>query len=133
AIASSDPRLLDWPQKLGSSADVYVANTGFGYGDTDSIAYGERVMSLLAGQLGGRQSTAGQALMYAKQQYIADNAVPGVYDAKAAEEATFYGLPMYRIGQDGAVGAPALPRDKSGTSPTQSSTFDVHPDNEPQE
>ena len=42
-------RLLDWPQAFADQgAGVYVANTGYGYGDTEIVAYSEKLMALFA-------------------------------------------------------------------------------------
>ena len=125
---AGDPGLGDWSAQLTKGGSVFVGNTGFGYGDTGSIAYSERLLAEFASQLASRASTAGQALMYAKQQYFATLGTPGVYDGKSLQEATFYGLPMYRVSATGAVGAPALPPpDPSGSTTVATTGFDVHP------
>ncbi len=104
-------RLLDWPEAFTDQGTaVYVANTGYGYGDTDTVAYSEKVMSLFASRLGspsGSALTIGQALMYAKQEYFGNLVQYEAYDDKAMEEATFYGLPMFRIGPAIAATPPA--------------------------
>lgn len=122
------PGLTDWAQRLTRGGSEFVGNTGFGYGDTNSVAYSERLMAGFSAQLATRAVTAGQALMYAKQLYFATLAVPGVYDGKVLGEATFYGLPMYRVGATGGLGASALPdADPTGATNLQSSPFSVNP------
>ena len=106
--------LADWPQTATTKGAVYTGNTGYGYGDTDAIAYSERVYSYYAANIATKAMTVGQALMFAKQQYAGELGVAGVYDAKALEEAVTYGLPMYRIGSGGGLGAVALPPLPSG-------------------
>lgn len=101
--------LADWPQTATGKGAVYTGNTGYGYGDTDAIAYSERVYAYYAENVASRHMTIGQALMFAKQRYNGELGVAGVYDAKAMEEAVTYGLPMYRVGSDGTVGKSALP------------------------
>lgn len=101
--------LADWPQTATGKGAVYTGNTGYGYGDTDAIAYSERVYAYYAQNVASKHMTVGQALMFAKQRYNGELGVAGVYDAKALEEAVTYGLPMYRIGSTGGVGAVALP------------------------
>src|SRR5205807_5241228 len=81
----------------------------YGYGDTDTVAYSERVMSYFAGNIANRTSTVGQSLMFAKQRYNSELNVAGVYDAKAMEEATFYGLPMWTIGSTGTSAPSVVP------------------------
>lgn len=87
----------DWAQTFATQRAVWVANTGFGLGDTASVALSEELMRLLAQRLNGSM-TAGQALQYAKQAYFGSLGAYGVYDEKAMEEAVFYGLPMWRVG-----------------------------------
>jgi len=87
-------------QSLARKGPGGSANTGYGYGMDDSIAYTERVMQLLADKLTSVQGmSVGEALRWAKQRYI--GGVPsggfGTYDEKAMIEATLYGLPMYRV------------------------------------
>jgi len=101
--------LADWPQTATSKGAVYTGNTGYGYGDTDAIAYSERVYAYYAENVASKHMTIGQALMFAKQRYNGELGVAGVYDAKAMEEVVTYCLPMYRIGSGGTVGQSALP------------------------
>lgn len=89
---------LDWAQAwIESGAAGFMGNLGFGLGDSATVAYSEQLNVDFAQRLNGTM-TVGQALEYAKQQYIGDLGVITLYDAKASQEATFYGLPMYRIG-----------------------------------
>lgn len=97
--------LADWAQTYAKAgAAGYVGNTGYGYGDTLSVAYSERLMQLFAQRLDGGL-TIGQAMTFAKQEYFASLGAYGEYDLKAMSEAVFYGLPMYRI--DTGVAGPA--------------------------
>jgi uncharacterized protein YjbI with pentapeptide repeats len=113
----------DWAQSVASRGGLFAGNTGYGYGDTEAVAYSERVMANFATGLAGRQATVGQAFMFAKQRYQAELGVAGVYDAKAMEEATFYGLPMYRVGATGVVAPSAVPAfDPPETIDTYSAT-----------
>ena len=94
----------DFAQTYASQGALYAANTGYGYGDTTSVALSERLMAEFAERLDGTM-TVGQAMIFAKQQYFGDLGLYGAYDEKAIQEATFYGLPMYRLG----TGTPAAP------------------------
>jgi Bacterial lectin len=98
-------RLADWSQTVSARGGLFAANTGFGEGDSAVVAYSERVIAYYAQNLNG-QMTIGQALMFAKQHYLALGA-PSVYDAKALEENVFYGLPMYKLGAAG-ISAPSV-------------------------
>jgi hypothetical protein len=92
----------DWAQAFSRQRANFVGNTGYGYGDSDLIAYSERLMANFAQELGywgkGPQ-TVGNALLHAKQRYY--NSLPAQtfsnYDEKVLGEATLYGLPMLRI------------------------------------
>jgi CSLREA domain-containing protein len=87
----------DWAQTFGAQRASFLGNTGYGYGDSKVIAYGEELMRAFAAELRGARDI-GHALVAAKQHYLASLVVPGVYDEKSVAEATFYGLPMYSIG-----------------------------------
>ncbi len=90
-------RLLDWPEAFADQgAGVYVANTGYGYGDTAIVAYSEELMSLFAKNFNGDMSV-GQALTAAKQAYYGNLVQYQTYDEKVLAETTFYGLPMFKL------------------------------------
>ncbi len=94
-------RLLDWTQSYAQArAAVYVANTGFGYGDTVANALSERLMSIFAGKLPGG-GTIGERWLDSVHEYFGTAGVYGVYDEKALTEATLYGLPFWSLGPEG--------------------------------
>ena len=107
----------DWAQTLGRQGSLYIGNTGFGYGDTETVAYTEHLMALFADLVtspldldpgaAAQSSTVGQALAWAKNQYVSEVQSFSVYDEKALMESTFYGLPFYRVG--GAATPEPLP------------------------
>jgi PKD repeat protein len=113
---------VDWAQTFGQLGSLYVGNTGFGYGDTVTVAYTEQLMALFAEQLttpfdtGDGSTTVGQALAWAKNDYIAGLQSFSVYDEKAVQESTFYGLPFYRVG---------LPTDELPAAPTNAAAPDA--------
>jgi hypothetical protein len=94
--ANGSDRSLDWAQALARQRAVYVANTGFGYGDTDVVALSEKLNVEFAKRLDGTM-TAGQALRFAKHAYAADG-LTTVYDLKALHQFVYYGLPMFGVG-----------------------------------
>jgi hypothetical protein len=97
----------DWAQTLAAAnVAVYVANTGFGIGDSASVAYSERLMALFAKLLDGSM-TVGQALTWAKQSYYGSLGAVGVYDSKILQQTAFYGLPFWEV--DTGHPAPAAP------------------------
>jgi len=95
----------DWTKTFADAGALWVANTGYGYADTDTIAYSARLMAGFAGDLNGSLSI-GEALAGAKQQYAAGSAILSPYDLKALMESTFYGLPMYHLNTAGTPVAP---------------------------
>ena len=116
ATTSEAVRKSDWAQGVASRGGVLAANTGFGYGDSETVAYSERLMADFAANLNG-QMTVGQALMFAKQSSV--HLPMAVVDAKVMQEATFYGLPMYRLGAGGTSAPAVLPTAPStGTTNT---------------
>jgi hypothetical protein len=96
---------MDWAQAFFQrKAAGFIGNTGFGYGDTDVVAYSEKVMNNFVEELGyeaekGTPNTVGMALMRAKQRYVNDSAASSFsnYDEKAMAILTYYGLPMLKV------------------------------------
>jgi len=96
--ADQAKRLLDWPQAFSDQgAAVYIANTGYGYGDTELVAYSEQLMALFGQRVAQRNTSLGAALTGAKQDYFASLPQYETYDEKVLAETTFYGLPMFRV------------------------------------
>ncbi|MBJ7471849.1 MAG: hypothetical protein JHD16_11140, partial [Solirubrobacteraceae bacterium] len=126
ASGADADRLQDWVQQVTTRA-VYIANTTYGYGDTETVAYTERLLGLLADGIASREVTAGQALMLAKQRYAAELATPGVYDQKSSMGLTFYGLPFFTIGASGGEGPAVLPQSPPAGTQVRSSSFSVEP------
>ncbi|MGH3651212.1 MAG: hypothetical protein ACRDU9_10945, partial [Acidimicrobiia bacterium] len=91
----------DWAQVYGTQRAVYLGNTGYGYGDTATVALSEQMMANVAAGLGNGH-TIGQNLSQAGQDEFGRAGLYGVYDLKAIEEATLYGLPMWRVNVSGA-------------------------------
>ena len=88
-------RFLDWAQAYGRpNAAVYVANSGFGYGDTDTIDLSERLYGHLASNLNSG-GTIGEQWVRALHQYYTEQANYDVIDEKVMIEANMYGLPFY--------------------------------------
>jgi hypothetical protein len=94
----------DWPEAFGERGTVYLGNTVYGYGDTELVSLSELLDAYFAQQLTG-DTSVGQALMLAKQQYAAGMFALSPYDAKILQGFTLYGLPMFRL-DDGAPAAP---------------------------
>src|SRR5215212_1348882 len=104
---SPDP---DWARVfLHKGAAGYVSATGYAYGDTELTEYGERLFVLMAQQLrtGSGPVSVGQAVVKAKQQYLAQLAQLTGIDQKTIVEMTLYGLPMMKVDMPGARITPA--------------------------
>jgi hypothetical protein len=85
-----------WVNTFADEGALWVANTGYGYGDTSTIALSAQLMANLARYF-DESVTVGDALTFAKQLYVGNLAVVSPYDMKAVMESTLYGLPMYRL------------------------------------
>ncbi len=99
---SPDP---DWAKTfLRKGAAGYISATGYAYGDTELTEYGERLFVLMTQQLrtGTGPISIGQAVVKAKQQYLAETAQLTGIDQKTIVEMTLYGLPMMRVDMPGA-------------------------------
>jgi len=95
---------LDWAQLYSQNNTQWVAHTTYGYGDTEIVAYSERLATLFAANVasmtgGGGPSSLGAAVRDAKQEYLASSLVISPYDEKILQSWTYYGLPMYSIGE----------------------------------
>ena len=104
SIGATGP-IDDWAKTFADAGAIWVGNTGYGYADTDTIAYSAKLMAEFAANL-NQTVTIGEALTEAKQQYAAGNAILSPYDLKALMESTYYGLPMYNLNRPGTPVAP---------------------------
>jgi hypothetical protein len=103
-------RRIDFPQAYIHQNGSWVGNTGFGYGDSDLVAYTEKLMLNFTEELGRRWTydggaganyigmPVGQALVRAKRAYLREAAAGtfSVYDEKVLLQSTLYGVPMIR-------------------------------------
>ncbi len=96
-------KYLDWPELYGrDQAAMYIANTGYGYGDSASVALSERLLALFAKNLHSDAGSVGEEWVNALQQYFATAGAYDVYDQKVMEETTFYGLPFWHFSTAGS-------------------------------
>ena len=77
---------------------MYIANTGFGYGDSD-VGRALRAAALALRQEPplGRRTPSARNGPQTLQQYFATAGAYDVYDEKVMEETTFYGLPFWHF------------------------------------
>jgi Tol biopolymer transport system component len=85
----------DWAQSYNGA--VYIANTGFGYDDTDSIALSGRLMWLFAQKLNRGSASIGEQWVDAVNSYYGSAGDWDVLDEKVMLQATFYGPPWARF------------------------------------
>ncbi|MGA7756963.1 MAG: hypothetical protein WCA57_03905, partial [Ilumatobacteraceae bacterium] len=118
----------DWPEFLGENQVVYLANTGYGYGDDDAVAYSEALFTFVAEQVGAGGVTIGEAVIRAKSEFASrlNNAIS--YDFKVVQQPVLYGLPMWEIPAStpaaftsGAASAALDPTPASGDLPASAS------------
>ncbi len=100
----------DWAETFSDLGAVYAAETGFGYGDTEIVAYGEELMRQFSVRLNGSM-TIGEAMQFAKQFHAANVSQYSPYDEKVIMETVVYGLPFYNVGdpQNPPPAPPILP------------------------
>lgn len=89
---------LDLPQAFAQKRAHYVGNTGFGWGSRIGVYLSERLMQNYTQELlKGTSTEIGKALAIAKQRYYQEAEGFEEKDEKVMQQATLYGLPMYRI------------------------------------
>ena len=102
---------LDWTEAFAREGATLIAGTGYQYGDTDFTEYSERLYADFARQLrtGTGAVPVGQALLRAKQDYLAATPTLKGIDQKSIIEATLYGLPMLGVDLPGKIDEPSDP------------------------
>lgn len=105
---------FDHRRMLTGSGNVgaYVAVGAYGYGDTERVAFSERLAELFAQEI-SRTETVGDALRRAKSLYVAERGVLSAYDYKVLASMALYGMSSYRVqNADGSLPTeqPAIPR-----------------------
>jgi uncharacterized protein YjbI with pentapeptide repeats len=125
-VATTPNPYFDWPQLYATKqVAMYLANTGYGYGDDGSVALSERLMALFAKKLHSDGGSVGEQWVAALQQYFATAGAYDVYDEKVMEETTFYGLPFWHY-QTAGTATPPGPISTSVDSVTGTPAATVH-------
>jgi hypothetical protein len=101
----------DWAQAFARKRALWVAGTGYQYGDTDFVEYTERLLLELARALrtGAGPVTLGGAMVAAKRRYLADTPIMRGIHEKTLLVLTLYGLPMVKFDLPGTRLAPPAP------------------------
>lgn len=115
----------DWAQAFAQKQATLIAGTGYQYGDTDFIEYSERLYLEFSRQLrlGTGPVAIGQALVAAKQVYLAETPQMRPIHEKALLEASLFGLPFLKIDLPAGRGTPA----GNGSIVTGTSGFAANP------
>jgi hypothetical protein len=116
---------LDWAQAFSQKKATLIAGTGYQYGDTDFLEYSERIYASFAKELryGTGPVAVGNALVRAKQAYLAATPdIRGIHE-KALLESTVFGLPMMSVNMP----AGRLPAPGSGSVVTALNGFTTDP------
>lgn len=108
----------DWAETFASgNNNVFAAHTTYGFGDTEAVAYSERLIEIFGRNLAaltngdpGAPASIGAALRDAKQEYLGTTLVLTPYDEKILQSMTFYGMPMFVVGSDPAVAPLVAPQ-----------------------
>ena len=129
-VGETSPIRRDWAEAYADQRSAFLANTGYGLGSTDSVAWSEELMAQLASHLDG-SLTIGEALAQAKADYFLGRANFSAYEQKTTLQATLYGLPFFGVGVTpapvGTTPPPAptppvtIPGATSATAPSQGS------------
>jgi hypothetical protein len=108
--ADADPLYqADFPQAFLKQGGNWIGNTGYGYGDADTVGYSERLSVFFTEELGRDVRDAdddyigqpiGTAMARAKQRYIRNATFLDVHDVKSLMVWTLYGLPFLRVTVD---------------------------------
>src|SRR5207253_5466001 len=94
----------DFPPAFARQHATLIGGSGYQYGDTDFVEYGERLYLEFSKQLrtGSGPVSVGQALVAAKKAYLRDTpSWRGIHE-KTLLESTLYGLPQLTLNLPGA-------------------------------
>jgi CSLREA domain-containing protein len=99
----------DWASAIASVGGTMIGGTGYQYGDTQFLEYSERLYLYFTEALrtGNADSVSiGQAMVAAKQRYLAETpSMRGIHQ-KALIEATIFGLPMLSVDMPNRLTSP---------------------------
>ena len=127
-LTGSTATKRDWAETYGKAgAATYIANTGFGYDDTDSIAMSGRLMWLFAQKLNRGTASIGEQWTDALDTYYRTAGDWDVLDEKVMLEATFYGPPWAHFASAQPTTAPAPPALGAPETHSDGSTLQIAP------
>ncbi len=90
---------VDWAEAFAQKEATLIAGTGYQYGDTSFLAYSEQLYADFSHALllGSGPVAVGDALVQAKNAYLAATTNLQGIDIKSLLESTLYGLPMLSV------------------------------------
>jgi hypothetical protein len=117
-LTGSSASKHDWAETYAQGgAATYIANMGFGYDDTDSIALSGRLMTLFAQKLNRGTGSIGQQWTDAVNTYFKTAGDWDVLDEKVMLQATFYGPPWSHFSSPGPAPTTTPPTPHDVTNP----------------
>ncbi len=93
---AADGEIDSWADAVASDIGILMANTGYNYGDTETVGAGELYMQVLAEHLDGAQTVGQAASATVTELYVRDRGQSREV-FKSVQGMVTYGLPMYRI------------------------------------
>ena len=113
----TDPRLNYWAKAyFDKGAAVLVGNLGYGYFDTKTTAFDERLLADFVDNF-TKYPTTGEALRQAQVKYFTTMGSFTPYDRKVVQEAIMWGFPMTRLPGAPSTGPSAPSPISLGTDP----------------
>jgi alpha-tubulin suppressor-like RCC1 family protein len=122
STASADQvlRAQDWAQRYGEKGlAVMIGNLGYGYADTNVVAYSALEQQLVAEAL-AQHYDLGTSLVQAQQAYLTRAPSLSPYDLKSLQQMVLWGLPQYRTTSAPAAIPPAPPTGTLAVDPATS-------------
>ncbi|WP_436794333.1 CARDB domain-containing protein [Actinospongicola halichondriae] len=118
--------IVDWADAVAANQGILLADTGYNYGDTETVGAGELYMQVFAQHLDGT-SSVGEAASATVTELFARDKGQSSEVFKSIQGVVTYGLPMYRIHTSDEATAPTIPESAPATTDTAATAdLDVH-------
>jgi hypothetical protein len=88
---------LDFAQAMARQQAVFIASTGYGYGDDAGLGGTELLLTHFSDEMVQGNAVIGDALRDAKQSFLLSLMSMTPYDEKSSIQLTMFGLPMYEV------------------------------------
>ena len=88
---------LDFAQAMARQRAVFIASTGYGYGDDAGLGGTELLLTHFAKEMVSGDVVIGNALRDAKESFLLSLMSMTAYDEKSSIQLTMFGLPMYEV------------------------------------